>query len=189
MYFYNFCVTPFDVPNNGTVFPRALHPLHTTSSDSLPPTMLTLGWLLCFPFMFRPLKANATPIALFFDGVCVGISNKGTGCGTAKPDHGHLAWDHRSPRRHVLWVPLTYPWRERATPLGDRAVAHHAGCCVFLCFCVSSWTKLLANQLVAIDGGKVTNKQTLLHCKYKATMKIPRYYYMSRREMIQRDGT
>jgi hypothetical protein len=60
----------------------------------------------------------------------------------------------------VLWAPLTYPWRERAKPLGVRAVAAHAGCCVVLCFCVSSWTKLLANRLVAIDGGKVTNKQT-----------------------------
>jgi hypothetical protein len=56
--------------------------------------------------------------------------------------------------------------RERAKPLGVRAMAAHAGCCVFLCFCVLFWTELLASQLVAIDGGKVTNKQTLLHCKY-----------------------
>jgi hypothetical protein len=28
-----------------------------------------------------------------------------------------------------------------------------------------SWTVLLANQLVEIDGGKVTNKQTLCNCK------------------------
>ncbi len=61
--------------------------------------------------------------------------------------------------------------RERAKPLGVRVVAAHAGCCVFLCFCVLSRTKLLANRLVAIDGGKVTNKQTLLQCKYKATTK------------------
>ncbi len=66
--------------------------------------------------------------------------------------------------------------RERAKPLGVRAVAAHAGFCVFLCFCVLSWTELLANRLVAINGGKVTNKQTLLHCKYKVTTKTPRYY-------------
>ena len=66
--------------------------------------------------------------------------------------------------------------RERAKPLGARVVAAHAGCSVLLCFCVSSWTELLANRLVAIDGGKVTNKQTLLPCKYKATTKTPRYY-------------
>ncbi len=35
--------------------------------------------------------------------------------------------------------------RERVKPLGVRVVAAHAGCCVFLCFCVSSWTELLAN--------------------------------------------
>ena len=163
--FYIFCVAPFDVPNDGTVFPHALHPPRATSPDSLPPPMLTLGWLLCFPFMFQPLKSKTMPIALFFDGVCVDISNKGTNRGTAKPGQVHLAWDHRRPGRHVLWAPLTYPWRERAKPPRVRAVAAHAGCGVFLCFCVSSWTKLLANRLVAIDGGKLTNKQTLLHCK------------------------
>jgi hypothetical protein len=30
--------------------------------------MPTLGWLLCFPFKFQPLKAKATPIALFLMG-------------------------------------------------------------------------------------------------------------------------
>jgi hypothetical protein len=86
--FIIFCVAPFDDPNNGTAFPRALHPPRATSPDSLPPLTPTLGWLLCLPFKFRPLKAKATPLALFFDGVCVGVPNKGTGHGTAKPDHG-----------------------------------------------------------------------------------------------------
>jgi hypothetical protein len=35
-----------------------------------------------------------------------------------------------------------------------------------LCCCVLSWTVLLANRPVEIYGGKVTNKQTLLHRKY-----------------------
>jgi hypothetical protein len=78
-------------PNNGTVFPRALHTPRATTPDSLPPLMPTLSWLLCFPFRFWPLKAKATPIAIFFDGVCVGVPNEGTGCGTAKPDHGQLS--------------------------------------------------------------------------------------------------
>ena len=155
LYFYNFCVAPFDVLNNKTVFPHAIHPppLATSSPHSLPLPMLTISWLLCFPFMFWPLKAKTMPIALFYDGVCVHIPNKGAGCGTAKPDRGRLAWDHRRPRHHVLWAPLTYSWRERAKPLGVRAVAAHAGCCVFLFFCFLSWTKLLANRLVAINGG------------------------------------
>ena len=129
--FNYFCIAPFDVPNNGMAFPPTLQPPQATSPDSLPPLMPTLGWLLCFPFRFWSLKAKATPIALFFDRVCVGVPNKGTGRGTTKPDHGRLAWDHRRSRRYVLVAPLSYPWRERATPLGGRAVASHVGCYVF----------------------------------------------------------
>ncbi len=87
-YFNYFCIAPFNVPNDGIAFPPALQPPQATSPDSLPSLMPTLGWLLCFPFKFWPLKANATPLALFFDGVCIGIPNKGTGRGTAKPDQG-----------------------------------------------------------------------------------------------------
>ncbi len=36
-----------------------------------------------------------------------------------------------------------------------------------LCCCVLSWTILLANRLLEIDGGKVIHKQTLHNCKYK----------------------
>ncbi len=95
--------------------------------------------------------AKATPIALFFNGVCVSIPNKGTGRGTTKPDHRRLAWDHRRPQRHVLWAPLTYPWRERAKPLEGRVAAAHVHSYWLLCdlcCCVLSWTVLLANQLV-----------------------------------------
>jgi hypothetical protein len=137
-YYYYFCIAPFDIPNDETVFPHALHPPGATSPDSLPPPMLTLGWLLCFPFKFWPLKAKDKPIALFFDGVCIGVPNEGTGRGTAKPDHRCLSWDLRRPRRHVLWAPLTYPWRERAKPLGVRVVVAHVGCCVFCVLLCSS---------------------------------------------------
>ncbi len=129
--FNYFCIASFDVPNDGIAFPHALHPPRVISPDSLPLLMPTLGWLLCFPFKFRPLKAKAMPITLIFDGVCVGIPNKGTGCGTTKPDHGQLAWDHRRQWHHVLVAPLSNPWRERAKPLGGRAAASHVGCCVF----------------------------------------------------------
>ena len=159
-YFNYFCIAPFDVTNNGTPFPLAFHPPRAISPNSLPLLMPTLGWLLCFPFKFWPLKAKATPNTLFFDGVCVGILNRGTGHGTTKPDHGRLAWDHRRPRRHVLWAPLTYPWRERAKPLegrGWRLMMVVVVCSVlcFVCCVVFAFViyHYLANQLVEIDGG------------------------------------
>ena len=74
-YFPYFCIAPFYVPKNGTAFPHALHPPRATSPNSLLPLMPTLGWLLCFPFKFQPLKAKAMPITLFFDGVCVSVPN------------------------------------------------------------------------------------------------------------------
>ncbi len=77
------------------MFLHTLHLLRATFPDSLPLLMLTLSWLLCLPFKFWPLKAKATPNALLFDEVFVGVPNKGTGRGAAKPDHGRLAWDHR----------------------------------------------------------------------------------------------
>jgi hypothetical protein len=91
-YFHYFCVAPFDVPNNGTAFPHALHPPRATSPDSLSSLMPTLGWLLGLPFKFWPLKAKATPITLFFDGACVGAPNKGKDCSAAKDVGMSLAW-------------------------------------------------------------------------------------------------
>jgi hypothetical protein len=122
---------------------HTLHPLRATSPESLPPIMPTLGWLLCFPFKFWPLKAKA-PFCLYFL-TCVDLHppNKSPNSGATKPDHGHLAWDHRRPRRHVLWAPLTYPWREKATLLEGRAEAAHFGwlLCLCLVFCdVFEWT-------------------------------------------------
>ena len=60
-------------------------------------------------------------------------ANKPTNSGTTKPDHRCLAWDHRRPRRHVLWAPLTYPWKERAQLMRGWEAAVDVGCgCVFL---------------------------------------------------------
>ena len=93
----------------------------------------TVGWLL----WLGHFKATNEPFSLNF-WACVASRppNKPTNGGAAKPDHGRLAWDHRRPRHHVVWVPLTYPRRQRAKPLGGRAVAAHVGCCVV---CVLCW--------------------------------------------------
>ena len=93
----------------------------------------TLGWLL----WLGHFKATNEPFSLnFWACVASRSPNKPTNGGAAKPYHGRLAWDHRRPRHHVVWVPLTYPRRQRAKPLGGRAVAAHVGCCVV---CVLCW--------------------------------------------------
>jgi hypothetical protein len=84
-YFYHFCVAPFDIPNNGTEFPHALHPLRTTSPELLSPTMLTLGWLLCHLFKFWPLKAKATPIAFYLMGYALAFQMKEPTVAPPKP--------------------------------------------------------------------------------------------------------
>ena len=113
-----------------------LHPPLGTSSMSTLPQLSIAGWLLCLPFKFQPLKAKAPFGIYFLTCVVLHPQNKSTNSGATKPDHGCLAWDHRRPRRHVLWAPLTYPWRERAKPVEGRTVAAHVGCCVFCVLCV-----------------------------------------------------
>ena len=118
---------------------RQRFPTHSTpcTPPSLPPLIPTLGWLLCLPFKFRPLKANVPCCLYFLTCVVSRPPNKSPNSGTTKPDHGRLAWGHRRLRHYVLWPPLTYPWKERAKPLEHRAVAAHVGCCVccVLCLC------------------------------------------------------
>jgi hypothetical protein len=50
-------------------------------------------------------------------------------------------------------------------------------CCVLCVVCCVVFACIIyhfaANQLVEINGGKLTNKQTLLYPKYKATTKHP----------------
>ena len=50
---------------------------------------------------------------------CNPQTQKQTNHGTAQPDYGCLAWDHRRPQRHMLWarLTLTYPWSVRVVKL------------------------------------------------------------------------
>ena len=75
----------------------SLHSMSQTMGQRFPTRSTPcapLGWLLCRPFKFGPLKAKATPIALLFDGVCVSVPNEGTNRGTTKTAGASLAWTH-----------------------------------------------------------------------------------------------
>ena len=41
---------------------------------------------------------------------------------------------------------LTFPWRERAKPLGGRAAAAHVGCCMFCIFVLWLWVASFSYQ-------------------------------------------
>jgi len=56
-------------------------------------------------------KAKATPITLFFDGVCVGAPNEGTNNGTAKPACASLAWTRGEMLRRELGPWRMLPWQ------------------------------------------------------------------------------
>ena len=113
--------------------PHVLHPPPATFSMFTLPQLSIAGWLLCLPFKFWPLKAKAPFCLYFLACVVLRPQNKSTNSGTTKPDHGRLARDHRRPLCHVLWVPLTYPWRERSKPLEGRVAASHVVCCCVFC--------------------------------------------------------
>ncbi len=141
-FFHYFCVAPFDVPNDGTVFPNALRPPHATSPDSLSLLMPTLGWLLCLPFKFPPLKAKATPHHfIFWWGVRWHTKQRNWPWRHQTRPQATSMGPYSWPRSHVLVAPLSYPWREKATPLGGRAAASHVGCCVFcvVVFCLGPY--------------------------------------------------
>jgi len=90
---------------------------------------------------------------------------------------------HREPRHHDLGPPLPYPGRERAKPLEGRTAADHVSCCVFFVLCVVLdyvniviFFSFFSYPTCRNQCGQRTNKQTLRHCKLKATTKTPRYY-------------
>ena len=89
-----FFVVLIAAPNDGTRPPHALNPSRASSLSPILPRTPTLGWLLYLPIDWRPSKANALTFALFFDGVWVGIPNKGTDNGKSKSGIGRLTLAH-----------------------------------------------------------------------------------------------
>jgi hypothetical protein len=73
--------------------------------------------------------------SIFLDASSFRLPNRRTSHCAAKPDHGHLSWDHRDPRRHWLGAPIACPWREMAKPVEGRVTAAHFGCCVLCVVC------------------------------------------------------
>ncbi len=132
-------IVPFAVPNETT----ASHPALPDQCASSPASNLSwkpiISWLLRVFVDWQPPKAKALPSSLFFDGACVGSSNKGTNHGAAKPNRARLEPAYGKQWRHELPAPLLYPWRERAKPLEGRAMEAHFGvvyCVVFVCCCL-----------------------------------------------------
>jgi hypothetical protein len=83
---------------------------------------------------WRPPKANAPPISLFFDAHCIVVPNKGTSCHNRDPSAGRLQRTHREQQCNDLGVRLPY-YRARAKPLDGATEAARFGCCV-LCVCL-----------------------------------------------------
>ena len=81
----------------------------------------------------------------------------------------------------MLRLLLTFPWRERTTPLGDRAVVAHVGGCVFLCCnCERPFGYQLCKVKVDIGSAKIINFCMLVnkypppsHPYSKACAKLP----------------
>ncbi len=84
-----------------SVSPRAPPPARHLSRIAFTNNAET--WLVVVStFQVRPLNAKTTPIALLFDGVCVGIPNEGTDCGAAKTSGASLAWTRGKTLRREL---------------------------------------------------------------------------------------
>ncbi len=60
-------VVQMNSQNDGAVTPRTFHPSRASSTIYNPPRMPTSIWLLYVFRKWRPPKANAPPISLFFD--------------------------------------------------------------------------------------------------------------------------
>jgi hypothetical protein len=73
--------------------------------------MPTLGWLLGLPFKFRPPKAKAKPITLYFDGVCIDAPKEGTNRGAIKDTSTSLSWACSKTLRQELGPWRQLPWQ------------------------------------------------------------------------------
>jgi len=87
------------------------YPTRASSPTTSPPRTPTFGWLLCSPMKWRPSKAQAPSLSLFFDASPFGAPNKGADDGERTPDAARLPWAHGESRRQDLGAPLPYPWR------------------------------------------------------------------------------
>jgi hypothetical protein len=83
--FIIFCVAQFDNRGIETASPHTLYHPHASFPTSIQLLSSTTSWLLGILIDWQPPKAKATPIAQFFDGVCVSAPNKGTSSHEHKP--------------------------------------------------------------------------------------------------------
>ena len=67
-------------------------------------------------------------------------------------------------RLPLLGAHLADPWRERAKPLGDRAVVAHVGCCVF--WVVDRYVYQNAQTEICVPKHTVTNMHSKKHNIY-----------------------
>jgi hypothetical protein len=122
-------------PNqSNNVPPHAPHPPRLLSD--IPPTAAANSYLIvAFSFKVLAPLGRGTISPLLFYVSSFHLPNRQTSHFVAKPNHGHLLWDHRDPRRHWLGAPIACPWREMAKPVEGRVAAAHFGCCVLCVVC------------------------------------------------------
>jgi hypothetical protein len=118
----------------GLAPPHRFCPGLASSSIYPPPRTPTSIWLLYVFIEWRPPKANAPPISLFFYVASKFIPNKGTSRRVRRPSAGRLQKTHRERRRNDLRCRCSIHG-ETAKLLDRVAVAAHVDCCV-LCVCL-----------------------------------------------------
>jgi hypothetical protein len=96
----------------------------------------TTSSLLGILMDWRPPKAKAMPIAIFFAGVCISAPNKGTSSRERKPTTDLLQRTHSKPLCLDLRPWWMLPWQKMAKPLEGRAVVAYVGYCVIVVFFV-----------------------------------------------------
>ncbi len=132
--FIIFCVAQFNNRGIENTSPHMLYHPRTFFPTSILPLPSTISWLLGIFINWQPPKAKATPIALFFDGVCVSAPNKWASSREQEPTVGRLQRTHSKPLCLDLrpWQMLS--WQKMAKLLEGRAMAAHVDCCVFCVF-------------------------------------------------------
>jgi hypothetical protein len=140
-HFFIFCVPQFNNQGIETASPHTLyHPL-ASFPTSIQPLPSTTSWLLGIFIDRQPPKAKATPIPLYFYGVCVSTPNKGTSIRELEPATGRLQWTHSKLLCLDLRPWQMLPWQKMAKPLEGRVAVSHVGCCVFyvVVFCAGPY--------------------------------------------------